>query len=343
MSTEPTWDNFIYPQQKSICYVMSSVFLLYLSSLILLILFWKYVQRRVLFVSSAILVFGFVAFGLLQIVCYIDYLVEIGRCQIYSRLVSIFYSFEHLTFDIYQMQRILPLVGTIFDNPKPFKVASWIFFLIRLGCFIAEIIVQNPMVAPPLGGFRTPGYGICFNSVNRISRELLISIKVGSFSFEVLLFAELVYIIYLSKVKNRRNKIALNSTSLDAVGRLLDFELVLFAVYFLLDAFFLIMFLVPNAGFVYAVSAVLYNAVLPIIVIANLLAIRWARGRRAPPPDLPPSRSNNQATTPTQRDSQSYELSSAYEYRYINSSLIQSKTPSPVANSIVLIRSRYSP
>ena len=306
---DSSWESLVYPQVKSICYISSSIFLFYLFSLIVLVVFWKYVQKRVLLVSTIILTFGFIAFGLLQNVCYIDFLVEIMRCQIYSRLITILGNSIHVVFDLYQIQKILPLVGTVFSRPKPLIIMSWNLLAIRLGCFIAECILQNPAIAPPVGGFRTPGYGICFNSVNRVDRELYIGIKVGSFLFELLLFGQLVFIIYrLKKSSDRRRSIP--------TERLLDIELYLFGFYFIMDPFFLIMFLVPNAGFTYSVSAILYNAVLPSIVVANIFAIRWARLRQEAPIDLPPARSEEAGTTPTQRDSQSYQITSINPSRY---------------------------
>ena len=324
------WNKLVYPQQKSICFVMSSVFLYYSISLLLLVVFWKYAQKRVLVVSTLILVLGFSAFAMLQVICYIDFLVEIGRCQVYSRLITSMGNLEHFIFDLYQIQKILPLTGTVFKNPKPIAIVSWILLFIRLGCFIAETVLQNPAIAPPLGGFRTPGYGICFNSVNRVDRELLVGIKVGSYAFEFLLFAQLVLIIYRLRrgpTGNMQNRKKPNTS----INRLLDFELILFGIYFLLDAFFLVMFLVPNAGFVYAVSAIVYNAVLPTIIVGNILAIRWARLRYEAPVDVPPNRTEEQGTTPTQRDSQSYPLTSVNQSRYV-SSLLSNKPDVRIIN-----------
>ena len=304
MSSSTSWDELVPPDRKTICYFASGVYLYHIFASLLMVAFWKFVNKRVIMYSSIVLLVGVIQYSFAQVLCYIDYLVEISKCLIYSRFVTILGDLQHLTFDIYQMKKILPLLGPMLKNPQPLKFLSWFLFIVRLGCSIAKNWVQITLITPPVGGFTEVGIGLCatFNTPS-----VLVAVRVGSFLFEMLLFAELVFIMYRLRTDALHNVEPPSSrdsrvSATASIGKLLDAELLLFIVYFIMDVIFLFILIAQNVGQVIP-FATIYNAVLPTIIIANILCSRWivmkrqaeARPRSS---DIPQTQ-----TSPTHHDS----------------------------------------
>ena len=265
------WNSVIYPQQKVICYITSSVFLYYVLAIIILVICWPFINKRLVGFSIAVLLLGFLNFSFVQIICYVDYLVDFSRCTVYTRLTTILADLQHLVFDIYQMRKILPLLGSVVRNSYPLAILSWAFFIVRIGAFCAKSILQTVFVAPPVGGFIEVGKGICGNTINSVA---LVLIRVSSFSFEFLLFGELLYIIYRLKTDSRADDES-RASAATSIERMLDCELFIFAIYFLMDLLFLVMLIVPNSGFQYGIFGTIYNAILPTVIIANSLCSKF--------------------------------------------------------------------
>lgn len=266
------WDKLVYPDLKNICFIASSVFIYYFIAIVVLILCWGYANKRLIIFSTVVLAIGFANFGIVQIICYVDYIVDFNRCAVYTRLTTIFGDIQHLTFDLYQMKKILPLLGSVVKKSKPLLILSWAFFAIRIVVFIIKNAMQTVFVAPPIGGFKQPGLGICGNTIKPIA---LIAIRLGSFSFEFLLFIELLYIIYRLKLDSRSEDEYSRNSAAASIENMLDVELFIFAIYFAADLLILIMLLVPNSGYQYGIFGTIYNAILPTIVMANVICSRF--------------------------------------------------------------------
>ena len=265
--------NKVYPILKTICYTTSSVFLYYLAAIAVLACCWRQINARLKVFATIVLLIGFLNFALVQIICYIDFLVDYGRCQWYTRLTTILGDLQHLAFDLYQMRKILPLLGSILKNPKPIFGVSWFFFAVRIAFYVLRSCVQKITISPPLGGFTAPGIGICGNTIDQFA---LLSIRLGSFAFEIVLFVELVYIL-LTLRKDSRISIEDSSrlSTASSIERLLNVELFIFVIYFFMDATFLIVLIIPNGVLQYGIISTLFNAVLPTIIVANILCGMW--------------------------------------------------------------------
>ena len=309
MSSSPdNWDSLVYPQRKTVCYVASGVYIYYLFALGILVIFWRYVNSRTKMFTTIVLIFGSTQYSFVQILCYVDYLVTIDRCHIYTRFITILADLTDLTFDIYQIRRILPLLGSTLQNPTPWTILSYFLYLVRMGCFIAKNIIQTTVLNAPVGGFRDPNIGIC---ANFIDSSILVAIRCGSFAFQFVLFGELMYIIYRLRTDSRNVLEQSNAriTANQSIGRLFDIELGLFVFYFSMDTFFLIVLLIPNTG-PYIPYGTVYNAVLPTFVIANVLSGRWVAKKREL--KSTETRPTVQSTSPTEQTSQVYILTESF-------------------------------
>ena len=263
----------VYPTQKTICYTTTSVFVYYIIAIAVLGGSWKHINSRLKLFSVIVILIGFIIFCIVQNICYIDILVDYTKCQWYTRSTTILADIQHLAFDLYQMKKVLPLLGSALQRPKPLYAISWFFFVVRIAFYIVKSALQTVFLVPPIGGFTTPGIGICANS---IQQNALVAVRLGSFAFEVVLFVELLYILRIFRIDSRPSvndsSRLLNSTF---VEQLLSAELYIFAVYFILEATFLILLLVPNGTFQYGIIGTLFNAVLPTIIMANAICGVW--------------------------------------------------------------------
>ena len=275
MSQSLSWYDLVPEQRKTVCYFASGVYIYHLIAMLTMIACWKYVNKRIIVYSSIVLVVGIFQYSGVQILCYIDYLVDFTKCNVYARLTTILGDVQHLSFDIYQMRKILPLIDSMVKNSIPLKITSWVFFGVRIGCAIAKNVVQLVMITPPIGGYTQEGIGLCatFNTPS-----VLVAVRVGSFSFELLLFGELIFIIYKLREQNLDSNDSNISKTTRSIGRLLDVELILFVIYFVMDGIFLVILLIQNVGQVIP-FATIYNAVLPTIILANVLCNRWIAQR----------------------------------------------------------------
>ena len=302
-----SWESLVYPQRRTVCFVGSGVCLYYLTALAILLLFWKHLNRNIKRFTTVVLIFGSLQYIILQIFCYVDFLMPLWKCRIYTRVITILSDLTDVTFDIYQLERILPLAGSTLRNPFPLKVLTWVLYIFRVGSFIAKNVIQEAILNPPLGRYRELGVGICA-SYNDPS--LLVVFRCIAFLFPFCLFMQICYIIY-RLAKDSRPVLERSSTRLNAtksIGRLLEIELGLFVFYFTMDIFFLTVLLLPNSG-PYIPYGTVYNAVLPTFVIANVFCGRWVAMRRRRV-----ERNGPQSTSPTQRGSASYSQPMLYSY-----------------------------
>ena len=287
------WYSLVPTPRRTVCYFSTAVFLYHTLAIIIMLICWKYVNKRIILYSSIVLFFGFSQYAVAQILCYVDYIVDFMKCTSYARSITILGDVQHLAFDIYQMRKIIPLIGSMVENPLPLAIISWIFFVIRVGCAITKNVVQQIIIAPPEGGFTQPDFGLCTTFNNP---QVLIAVRIGSFLFELVLFMELIYI--MKRLRNGPNHQIETDTSrtTHSIGRFLDVELTLFVVYFIMDLVFLIILLLQNISMVIP-FATMYQAVLPTIIIANVLCSRWIAKQREL--DGHPRSSDMPSTTPT--------------------------------------------